>query len=151
MSNRQFYAVPVIVTGLVAAVPCATCGCCAAVLTAVAALLAIWLLRRRSGGLPIEAGEGALVGALVGALAGVLGSGLSVVLQLVLEQSVSRFRMQLGGGSLSDLSFSTAQGLVFVVGLVLSVVMHVAMGAIGGALSTVILKTGAGAQPQNPY
>lgn len=152
MPNKSFYLVPVLVAGLVAGLPASLC-CCSALLTPVAGLFAVYLVKRRSGGQPIEAGEGALIGALVGALTAIVAVGLQVVIRLSLENVMMDFSARMGGNSVPNLSISSGQGVVgLIIGGVVTLVTHVAMGVLGGALSTVLMKTGAGAAPpQNPF
>lgn len=151
MPNRAFYLVPVLVAGSLAGVPYSLC-CCLGILTPVAGLFAVYLVRRRSGGMPIEAGEGALIGGLVGTLAAIVSLALSIVIRLSFENVMMDFQAQMGGSGMPQFSLSSDQGIIGVaVAGVIALVINVAMGVLGGALSTVLMKTGAGAAPQNPF
>jgi hypothetical protein len=146
MPNRSYYAVPVIASGLLAGLPASLC-CCSALLTPFASLLAIYLVRRRSAGQPIETGEGAIVGCLVGAVTAVVATALQLAIRSMLEDVLVQFQAQAG-----RMSFSSGEGLVgLAIGVAIALVLHVAAGVLGGALSTIVLKTGAVAGAQNPY
>ncbi len=146
MPNRAYYAVPVLVAGLLAGLPASLC-CCSAILTPFASLLAVYLVRRRSAGQPIETGEGAILGGLVGTLGAFVAIIVQVVIRLAFEDFFTQFQAQAG-----NMSISSNQGLIGVaIGGVVTLIVQVAAGVLGGALSTIILKTGAGAAPQNPF
>ena len=142
---------PVLVSGLVAGLPASLC-CCSALLTPAAGLFAVYLVRRRSGGMPIEAGEGALVGGIVGTITALFATAIQIVIRLSLENVMMDFQAQMGGNRMPGWSISSGQGVVgALVGGAVTLVLHVAMGVLGGALSTIVMKTGAGAAPQNPF
>lgn len=151
MPNRSFYVVPVLVSGLLAGVPASLC-CCFALLTPVAGLFAVYLVKRRNGGQPIEAGEGAIVGALVGTLAAFSSIALQIAIRLSLENVMMDFSARMGGSGMPSWSISSGEGVLgIVIGAVITLIAQVALGVLGGALSTVFMKTGAGAAPQNPF
>ena len=151
MPNRSFYLVPVLVAGVLCAIPASLC-CCSAILTPVAALFAVYLVRRRSGGMPLEAGEGAIIGGIVGTLTAIVAVAIQIVIRLSLDNVMMDFQAQMGGSNMPQWSISSGQGVVAVViGGVITLFVHVAMGVLGGALSTILMKTGAGAAPQNPF
>ena len=150
MKNREFYMPGVLIAGLVGIIPgiLGDCCCLCGVLTAGIGFFAVHLVRKKSGGAPIELGEGTLIGLIAGGITAFSGILLNVALRLSLPSLVSQLQGQLGANPPQALEIGGgALGIVVSSGIAL--VLHAGFGALGGVLAVPILKTGAdhGAHP----
>lgn len=149
MRNKDFYFPGVIIAGLVGILPAfaSSCCCLCGVLTAFIGLMAVALVRRKSGGLPIELGEAALIGLMAGGLTAVLAIGVNVLARFGAQSWVAQLQTQSGGDErlrMLDLGNSAA-GIA--VTAVISLFLHGGAGALGGLLAVPLLKTGEGSAP----
>ena len=154
MRNRQFYFPAVIIAGLVGIVPglltspgscCCTCG----VLTALIGLLGVALVRRKSGGLPIEVGEASLIGLVSGGITGLLTVVLHLALRLGAQTWIAEQQADFTPQQMRLLEASN-NPIGIVVTAVLLLLIHSCSGALGGLLAAPILKTGEGSAPPSP-
>ena len=147
MRNKEFYVPGVIIAGLVGAISALfeTCCCLCGVLTAGVGLLAVHLVRRKSGGQPIELGEATLIGLFAGGITSLLAIAFKVIAHFSMQGYLTELQGRLGNDVQSiDLGQG---GLGIIIGAIVSVFMHAFMGSAGGALAVPILRTGAGSGP----
>jgi hypothetical protein len=150
MRNKEFYVPGVIIAGLVGIVPAigGNC-CCCGVVTATFGLLAVYLVRRKSGGVPIEAGEGALIGLISGGITAALAIAWTIVSGVLGRQAISQLQAQLPGGNSWAANFSSGP-VGIVIQSILCLVVHGGGGTLGGLVAVPILKTSASASPAAP-
>lgn len=151
MRNKEFYFPGVIIAGLVGILPAlaGTCCCLCGALTAFIGLLAVALVRRRSGGVPIELGEGALIGLIAGGITALLAIVVNVVARLGLEGWVSQIQTEMPGQGLRSIDMASDPVGIAVSALV-ALLVHAGSGALGGLVAVPILKTGEGAAASPP-
>ncbi|MCC7541590.1 MAG: hypothetical protein IT379_35555 [Deltaproteobacteria bacterium] len=84
MKNKQHYALPVLVGGVVPSIlcmiPCVSIGCCLWV--ALGALVAVMMVQKKAGD-AIDMGEGAVIGALCGIIVAAVTTGFGLLLNLI--------------------------------------------------------------------
>jgi hypothetical protein len=148
MRNREFYFPGVIIAGLVGVLPAIAGNCCClcGFLTAFIGLMAVALVRKKSGGIPIELGEASLIGLIAGGITALIAIALNLVARLGLQSYVSELQATLPGNRLQSLDLAH-DTLGIAVGAVLSLVLHAGSGALGGLLAVPLLKTSEGSLP----
>ena len=148
MRNKEFYFPGVIVAGLVGILPAlaGTCCCLCGALTAFIGLLAVALVRRRSGGVPIELGEGALIGLIAGGITAVLAVAVNLLARFGMQSWVSQIQTEMPGQSLQTIDLAN-NPIGIAVGAIVALVVHAGFGALGGLVAVPLLKTSEGAMP----
>jgi hypothetical protein len=147
MRNREFYFPGVIIAGLVGILPAlvGTCCCLCGGLTAGVGLLAVVLVRKKSGGIPIEAGEGTLIGLIAGGITALLAIAINLIARFGMQGWASQFQAQMGDQLQTlDLTHDVA-GIA--ISTILALVVHCGSGALGGLVAVPLLKTGEGGAP----
>ena len=148
MRNREFYFPGVIIAGLVGILPALAGNCCCVcgALTAFIGLLAVALVRKKSGGIPIELGEGALIGLIAGGITALLAVGINMVARFGMQSYVSELQANIPGNRLQTIDLAhDAAGIA--VSAILALVMHAGSGALGGLIAVPLLKTAEGSTP----
>jgi hypothetical protein len=148
MRNKEFYFPGVVIAGLVGILPAlaGSCCCVCGLLTIFIGLLAVALVRKRSGGVPIELGEGALIGLTSGAITGLIAIVLSVIARLGVQQWVAQIQSDLPAQQLQTLDLANNPAGI-AIGAIVALVLHAGSGALGGLLAVPLLKTGEGSAP----
>ncbi|MBI2892326.1 MAG: hypothetical protein HYY06_02155 [Deltaproteobacteria bacterium] len=151
MRNKEFYLPGVIIAGLVGVVSALAGACCClcGALTVFSGLLAVHLVRRKSGGLPIEIGEGAVIGLLSGLVTALLSIIVNLVARLAMEGYVTQLQAQMGGDQMRSLELGSGV-LGIVISSLVGIVIHGGFGALGGTLAVPLLKTSAAASGTAP-
>jgi len=151
MRNKEFYFPGVIIAGLVGILPALASSCCClcGALTAFIGLLAVALVRKKSGGIPIELGEASLIGLMSGAITALLAIGVNMLARFGAQSWVAQLQADMGNDRLRTLDLTND-----VAGIALSaifaLVMHAGSGALGGLIAVPLLKTGEGSAPPTP-
>src|SRR6185503_15515199 len=148
MRNREFYFPGVVIAGVVGILPAiaGTCCCVCGVLTAFVGLLAVALVRKKSGGIPIETGEGSLIGLMAGGMTALLAIGLNVAARFGLQSWVAEVQTQMPGQGLQRFDLANDPAGI-ALSAILAVVIHGGSGALGGLIAVPLLKTSEGAAP----
>lgn len=147
MRNREFYFPGVIIAGLVGILPALAGNCCCVcgALTAFIGLLSVSLVRRKNGGTPIEAGEGALIGLMAGVITAIIAIAINMLARFGMQGYVSQLQSQMGD------RLQTIDLAHDVTGIALSALValatHAGSGALGGLVAVPLLKTGEGSAP----
>jgi len=148
MRNKEFYFPGVIIAGLVGILPAlaGTCCCVCGALTAFIGLLAVALVRRRSGGIPIELGEGALIGLMAGGITALLAVAVNLLARFGAQSLVTELQTQMPGQQLQTIDLAN-NPIGIAVSAIVALVVHAGMGALGGLVAVPLLKTGEGSMP----
>lgn len=148
MRNKEFYFPGVIIAGLVGILPALASSCCClcGALTAFIGLLGVALVRKKSGGIPIELGEASLIGLMSGGITAILAVVLQVLARFGAQSWVARLQADMGNDRLPTLDL-TNDVTAIVLSAVLAVFIHAGSGALGGLIAVPLLKTGEGSAP----
>lgn len=148
MRNKDFYFPGVIIAGLVGILPAlaGTCCCVCGVLTAFIGLLAVALVRKKSGGIPIEIGEGALIGLIAGGVTALLAIAISLVARLGMQSWVNQIQTEMPGRGLQTIDLAN-NPVGIAASAIIALVVHAGSGALGGLVAVPLLKTSEGAAP----
>ena len=148
MRNKEFYFPGVLIAGLVGILPAiaGTCCCVCGALTAFVGLLAVALVRKKSGGMSIEAGEGSLIGLIAGGITALFAIGLNMAARFGLQSWVAEIQTQLPGQDMQRLDLANDPAGI-ALSAILAIVVHGGSGALGGLIAVPLLKTGEGASP----
>jgi hypothetical protein len=148
MRNKEFYFPGVIIAGLVGILPALASSCCClcGALTAFIGLLGVALVRKKSGGIPIELGEASLIGLISGGLTAILAIAVNVLARFGAQPWVAQLQADMGNDRLRTLDL-TNNVTAIVLSAVFAVFIHAGSGALGGLLAVPLLRTGEGSAP----